>query len=415
MSEPTRDASSQEELNQRVERAINAMRQGRMVILVDDEDRENEGDLCMAAEKVTPEAINFMAANGRGLICLALTQRRAQELQLQMMVPESRNTAAFGTAFTVSIEARTGVTTGISAADRARTIQVACDPRSGPQDLARPGHVFPLIAKPGGVLRRTGQTEGAVDLARMAGLRPAGVICEVMNEDGTMARMKELREFGARHDLPLLSVADLIRFRLQNENLVEVYAEAEMPSAFGRFRAVVFKNAIDNVDHIALVCGELNPEQPTLVRVHSECLTGDAFGSMRCDCGQQLEAAMQMVQAEGRGVILYMRQEGRGIGLANKIKAYALQDTEGLDTVQANERLGFPPDARDYGVGMQILRQLGLSKLRVITNNPRKRAGLEGFGLEIVERVPLEIEPNKDNIRYLQTKQEKLGHMLNLF
>lgn len=415
MTESSRNAANEEELNRRVELAIRAMRQGQMVVLVDDEDRENEGDLCMAAEKVTPDAINFMATKARGLICLALTARRARDLQLQMMVPEASNTAAFGTAFTVSIEARTGVTTGISAADRARTIHVACDPRSGPGDLARPGHVFPLIAKPGGVLRRSGQTEGAVDLARMAGLRPAGVICEVMNEDGTMARMPELREFAKQHELPILSVADLIRFRLQNENLVELYAEAEMPSAFGRFRALVFKNAIDNVDHIALVCGEIQGAEPTLVRVHSECLTGDAFGSLRCDCGEQLEGAMQMVQAAGSGVILYMRQEGRGIGLANKIKAYSLQDTEGLDTVQANERLGFPPDARDYGVGMQILKQLGLSKLRVITNNPRKRAGLEGYGLEIVERVPLEIEPNKDNIRYLQTKQEKLGHMLNLF
>ena len=415
MTDSSRNAANQDELNRRVELAINAMRQGRMVILVDDEDRENEGDLCMAAEKVSPDAINFMAKHGRGLICLALTARRGQELQLQMMVPEGRNTAAFGTAFTVSIEARTGVTTGISAADRARTIQVACDPRSGPGDLARPGHVFPLIAKPGGVLRRSGQTEGAVDLARMAGLRPAGVICEVMNEDGSMSRMPELRKFAKEFDLPILSIADMIRFRLQNETLVELYAEAELPSAFGRFRSLVFKNAIDNVDHIALVCGEIDPEEPTLVRVHSECLTGDAFSSLRCDCGQQLEASMKMIQEAGRGVILYMRQEGRGIGLANKIKAYALQDTEGLDTVQANERLGFPPDARDYGVGMQILRELGLRKLRVITNNPRKRAGLEGYGLEIVDRVPLQIKPNKDNIRYLQTKQEKLGHMLNLF
>ena len=409
-----RDASSDPQLIERVERALADIRRGRMLILIDDEDRENEGDLCMAAEKVDADAINFMAKEGRGLICLALTPERAEQLHLQMMVPEAQNDTPFGTAFTVSIEARTGITTGISAADRARTVQVAVDPKSRPGDLSRPGHVFPLIAKPGGVLRRAGQTEGAVELARMAGLRPAGVICEIMNDDGTMARMTDLRAFAGRHRLSILSIADLIRFRLLTEDLVYACAEAELPSTFGDFRAIVFKNSIDHVDHVALVRGEIRAEHPTLVRVHSECLTGDAFGSLRCDCGEQLQTALKMIQEEGSGVILYMRQEGRGIGLANKIKAYALQDNEGLDTVQANERLGFPADARDYGVGMQILRKLGLGKMRVITNNPLKRAGLEGYGLEITERVPLEVLPNEKNMDYLRTKREKLGHILNL-
>ena len=414
MPAETREARSDQELIERVERALADIRRGRMIILVDDEDRENEGDLCMAAEKVDADAINFMAKEGRGLICLALTPERAEQLHLQMMVPEAQNDTPFGTAFTVSIEARIGVTTGISAADRARTVQVAVNPASGPGDLARPGHVFPLIAKPGGVLRRAGQTEGAVDLARMAGLRRAGVICEIMNDDGTMARMSDLRAFAGRHGLAILSIADLIRFRLLTEDLVHACAEAELPSAFGDFRAIVFKNSIDHVDHIALVRGEIRADHPTLVRVHSECLTGDAFGSLRCDCGEQLQTALKMIQEEGSGVILYMRQEGRGIGLANKIKAYALQDQEGLDTVQANERLGFPADARDYGVGMQILRKLGLGKMRVVTNNPLKRAGLEGYGLKIVERVPLEVQPNEKNMDYLRTKREKLGHILNL-
>ena len=414
MPESSRDAQTDQELIERVERCLVDLRRGRMIILVDDEDRENEGDICVAAEKVTPDTINFMATHGRGLICLALTEQRAHELHLQMMVPEAQNSTRFGTAFTVSIEARTGVTTGISAADRARTVQVAVDPAASPGDLARPGHVFPLIAKQGGVLRRAGQTEGAMDLARMAGLRPAGVICEIMNDDGTMARMPDLRRFGKEHGLPILSIADLIRFRLRTEDLVHAYAEAELPSSFGDFRSVVFKNSIDHVDHVALVRGTIDPEVPTLVRVHSECLTGDAFGSLRCDCGEQLQTAMKMIQEEGSGVILYMRQEGRGIGLANKIKAYSLQDGEGLDTVQANERLGFPPDARDYGVGMQILRKLGVAKMRVITNNPLKRAGLEGYGLEIVERVPIEVRPNEKNLDYLRTKREKLGHILNL-
>ncbi len=407
-------ANEREEVIARVETALEDIRAGRMVILVDDEDRENEGDLCMAAEQCTPETINFMAMYGRGLICLALTPERALQLDLSMMVPDAQNTTPFGTAFTVSIEAREGVTTGISAADRAHTIRVAMDPNTRPSDVSRPGHVFPLIAKPGGVLRRTGQTEGAVDLARLAGLKPAGVICEIMNDDGSMARMPDLEVFATEHELRIISIADLIKYRMRTEALVTQSAEATLPSLFGDFRAIVFKNEIDHVDHIALVCGEIVPGKPTLVRVHSECLTGDAFGSLRCDCGEQLQTAMKMIQEEGSGVILYMRQEGRGIGLANKIKAYALQDGEGLDTVQANERLGFPPDARDYGVGMQILRKLGVGKMRMITNNPRKRAGLEGHGLEIVERVPIEVRPNEKNMEYLRTKREKLGHILNL-
>ena len=399
---------------ERAELALEEIRAGRMIILVDDEDRENEGDLCLAAESVTSEAINFMAKHGRGLICLALTAERAEQLDLQMMVPDEANTTPFGTAFTVSIEARDGVTTGISAADRATTIRVALDPESGPQNLTRPGHVFPLIAKEGGVLRRTGQTEGAVDLARLAGLRPAGVICEIMNDDGTMARLPELRAFAREHRLRILSIADLIKYRMHTESHVYRAAEASLPSRFGDFRTIVFKNEIDHVDHIALVCGEIRSEVPTLVRVHSECLTGDAFGSLRCDCRDQLHTALKMISEEGCGVLLYMRQEGRGIGLANKIRAYALQDEEGLDTVQANERLGFPADARDFGVGAQILRNLGVGKMRLLTNNPAKRAGLEGYELEIVERVQLEVQPNETNVEYLRTKRDKLGHLLNL-
>jgi 3,4-dihydroxy 2-butanone 4-phosphate synthase/GTP cyclohydrolase II len=409
-----RDSERTDPALERVRAAIKEIRAGRMVILVDDEDRENEGDLCLAAEFVTPEAINFMAKEGRGLICLALTEGRARELELGMMVPEHQNTAQFGTAFTVSIEARDGVTTGISAADRARTIQVAVDLRSRPNDLSRPGHVFPLIAKQGGVLRRIGQTEGAVDLARLAGLRPCGVICEVMNDDGTMARRPDLDVFAKEHGLRIVSVADLIKYRYHTEDLVRAYASAQLPSEYGDFRAVVFKNDLDQVDHIALVRGEIDPEQATLVRVHSECLTGDIFGSRRCDCGEQLQVALRRIQEEGTGILLYMRQEGRGIGLANKIKAYELQDTEGLDTVQANERLGFPADLRDFGVGMQILVKLGVRRLRLMTNNPAKRAGLEAHGLELVERVPIEIEPNEENLSYLRTKREKLGHILNL-
>jgi 3,4-dihydroxy 2-butanone 4-phosphate synthase/GTP cyclohydrolase II len=398
-----------------VDVAIEEIRQGRMVILVDDEDRENEGDLCMAAELVTPEAINFMARFGRGLICLPLTEEKLRQLRLHMMVQDAENNSPYGTAFTVSIEAREGVTTGISAADRAKTILAAIKDDAKPADLVRPGHIFPLRARDGGVLRRTGQTEGSVDLARLAGLRPAGVICEIMNDDGTMARMPDLVVFARQHGLKICTIADLIQYRLRNEKLVRRGAEAIVPTrAGGDMRTYVYENDIDHVDHVALVKGEIRPDDAVLVRVHSECLTGDAFGSLRCDCCEQLEAAMKLIQEEGRGVILYMRQEGRGIGLKNKIKAYSLQDDEGLDTVQANQRLGFPPDLRDYGVGAQILVDLGVRKMRLLTNNPGKRAGIEGYGLTIVERVPLEIQPNARNLDYLRTKKEKLGHVLHL-
>jgi 3,4-dihydroxy 2-butanone 4-phosphate synthase/GTP cyclohydrolase II len=397
-----------------VEAAIADVRAGKMVILVDDEDRENEGDLCIAAEKVTPEAINFMAKYGRGLICLSLTEERLEQLRLSMMVPDYENSSSYGTAFTVSIEARHGVTTGISAADRATTVLTAIADDAKSSDLTRPGHVFPLRAREGGVLRRAGQTEGSVDLARLAGLKPAGVICEIMNDDGTMARLPDLVEFSERHDVKIVTIADLIQYRLRNEKLVKRAARAELPTAYGEFRAIVFENEIDHVDHMALVRGEIGPEDAVLVRVHSECMTGEVFGSQRCDCGEQLEAALKMIDDEGAGVLLYMRQEGRGIGLKNKIRAYELQDEEGLDTVEANERLGFPADLRDYGVGAQILADLGVRRMRLITNNPGKRAGIEGYGLEIVERVALEIEPNEKNLEYLRTKKEKLGHILHL-
>jgi 3,4-dihydroxy 2-butanone 4-phosphate synthase/GTP cyclohydrolase II len=398
-----------------VEAAIADIRAGKLVILVDDADRENEGDLCIAAEKVTPEAINFMARFGRGLICLSMTEQQLDRLNLGMMVPDWENTSGFGTAFTVSIEARRGVTTGISAADRATTILTAIADDAKPSDIARPGHVFPLRARPGGVLRRAGQTEGSVDLARLAELKPAGVICEIMNDDGTMARMPDLIEFSRRHGVKIVSIAALIHYRLRVEKLVRRAALATMPTrAGGEFRCIVYENDIDHIDHMALVKGEIGPDDAVLVRVHSECLTGDAFGSLRCDCGEQLEAAMKLIEAEGQGVLLYMRQEGRGIGLKNKIRAYGLQDDEGLDTVQANERLGFPADLRDYGVGAQILVDLGVRKMRMITNNPGKRAGIEGYGLTIVDRVPLEIAPNEKNLEYLRTKKEKLGHVLHL-
>jgi len=398
-----------------IEDAIAAIGQGDMVIVVDDADRENEGDLCIAAEKVTPEAINFMAKYGRGLICLSMTEQQLDRLNLSMMVPDWENTSGFGTAFTVSIEARRGVTTGISAADRATTILTAIADDAKPSDIARPGHVFPLRARPGGVLRRAGQTEGSVDLARLAELKPAGVICEIMNDDGTMARMSDLIEFSRRHGVKIVSIADLIQYRLRKEKLVRRAAVAMMPTrAGGEFKCIVYENDIDHIDHMALVKGEIGPDDAVLVRVHSECLTGDAFGSLRCDCGEQLEAALKLIEAEGQGVLLYMRQEGRGIGLKNKIRAYGLQDEEGLDTVQANERLGFPADLRDYGVGAQILVDLGVRKMRMITNNPGKRAGIEGYGLAIVDRVPLEVAPNEKNLEYLRTKKEKLGHVLHL-
>ena len=398
-----------------VEAGLADIRAGKMVILVDDDDRENEGDLCFAAEKVTPDAINFMATHGRGLICLSLTEDRLERLNLSLMVPEWENASGFGTAFTVSIEAREGVTTGISASDRATTIRAATAEDAAPTDIVRPGHIFPLRAREGGVLRRAGQTEGSVDLARLAGLQAAGVICEIMNEDGGMARMPDLVKFGKQHDIKIVTIADLIQYRLRKEKLVRRVAEAAMPTGIaGDFRCLVYENDIDHIDHMALVKGEISPDDPILVRVHSECLTGDAFGSMRCDCGEQLDAALKMIDGAGRGVLLYMRQEGRGIGLKNKIRAYGLQDEEGLDTVQANERLGFPADLRDYGVGAQILYDLGVRNMRIITNNPGKRAGIEGYGLTIVDRVPLEIAPNEKNLEYLRTKKEKLGHVLHL-
>ena len=393
-----------------IEEAIADIKKGKMVILIDDEDRENEGDLTIAAEKATPQTINFMAKYGRGLICLSLTPERVDELGLPMMT--SDNTSRFGTAFTVSIEAKRGVTTGISASDRARTILTAIKPKTKPGDLARPGHIFPLRSQPGGVLQRAGQTEGSVDLARLAGLYPAGVICEIMNDDGTMARVPQLAKFARRYNLKIVTIKDLIQYRMRNECLVTRVATTKLPSVYGGdFTAIVFESMVDQSAHIALIKGKINPAEEVLVRVHSECLTGDVFGSRRCDCGEQIHKAMNIIKKEGKGVLLYMRQEGRGIGLVNKLKAYELQD-KGLDTVEANVRLGFAPDLRDYGIGAQILVNLGVRRMRLMTNNPKKLIGLEGYGLRIVERVPIETKPHGKNIHYLKTKKNKLGHIL---
>jgi 3,4-dihydroxy 2-butanone 4-phosphate synthase/GTP cyclohydrolase II len=395
-----------------IKEVIEDLRQGKIIILVDDESRENEGDLTIAAEKVTPEAINFMAKYGRGLICLALSPEIVERLKLTPMAYDNRS--PYNTAFTVSIEARQGVTTGISAADRAHTILTAVADDAKPDDLIHPGHVFPLRARRGGVLFRSGQTEGSVDLACIAGMKSTAVICEVMNDDGTMARMPDLEKFAKKHDLKIATVADIIAYRMRNESFVHKMAETILPTPYGEFKAIAFVNDIDDYEHLALVKGEINPEKEIMVRVHSECLTGDVFSSYRCDCGEQLKKAMSMVQQEGLGVILYLLQEGRGIGLANKLKAYALQDN-GMDTVEANEELGFDADLRDYGVGAQILAALGIRKMRLITNNPKKIVGLEGYGLQVTGRVPIEIEPRPENLKYLLTKCQKLGHLMKNF
>ena len=397
----------------RVEKALEELRAGRMVILVDDADRENEGDLVLAAQFVTPEAINFMAKHARGLVCLSLTEAQVKRLGLTMMVTENQST--FATAFTVSIEGARGVTTGISAADRAATIQLAIDPAARPEDVVRPGHVFPLRARPGGVLVRAGQTEGSVDLARLAGLNPAGVICEVMNDDGTMARMPDLEKFAALHGLHLLGVADVIHYRMQREALVRRGAEARVPTAFGgEMRCIAYENDVDSAQHVALVKGSWEPDEPVLVRVHSKCLTGDVFGSRRCDCGPQLHRALEMIDQAGKGVLVYLDQEGRGIGLINKLRAYNLQDA-GADTVEANHKLGFKADLRDYGIGAQILRDVGVRKMRLMTNNPKKVDGLKKlYDLEVIERVPIEAGHSAENDNYLQVKRDKMGHLLSL-
>jgi 3,4-dihydroxy 2-butanone 4-phosphate synthase/GTP cyclohydrolase II len=392
-----------------ISEAVDAIRNGRMIIVVDDEDRENEGDLTIAAEKITPEIINFMARHGRGLICMPMTEERLAELDLPQMVPD--NTARFSTAFCVSIEAKHTTSTGISAADRAATVLAAIDPRTRPGDLARPGHMFPLKARDGGVLVRAGQTEAAVDLARIAGLYPAGVICEIMNDDGTMARVPDLIKFARKHKLLMITIADLIQYRMKTEALVKRAAAASLPTEHGEFRVIAYESAIDGETHVALVKGEIGDGERVLVRVHSKCLTGDVFHSARCDCGPQLDAAMQRIAEEGRGVLLYLNQEGRGIGLANKIRAYELQD-QGLDTVEANERLGFKADQRDYGIGVQILKDLGVKSMRLLSNNPRKLVGLEGYGLSVAEWLPLEIPASEFTKRYLTTKKLKLGHKL---
>jgi 3,4-dihydroxy 2-butanone 4-phosphate synthase / GTP cyclohydrolase II len=394
-----------------VKEAVELYQRGQLVIIVDDEDRENEGDLCVAAEKVTPEAVNFMAKHGRGLICLALTEERCTELDLPLMV--ENNTSNYGTAFTVSIEARGRVTTGISAFDRAETVKAAIDPKTRPQDLLRPGHLFPLRARKGGVLKRAGQTEASVDLAAIAGMTPAAVICEIMNEDGTMARMPDLRQFALHHGLKIISVADIIKYRMQHEKHVHCLASPRLPTPYGEFRVYAYKSDITGEEHVAMVMGEIAEDDHVLVRVHSSCLTGDVLHSARCDCGHQLERAFELIANEKKGVILYLLQEGRGIGLINKLKAYELQD-QGHDTIEANAKLGFAPDIRDYGTGSQILRDLGVRKIRLMTNNPAKYVAIEGFGLEIVERVPLEIAPSKDTQKYLEAKKTKLGHILEL-
>jgi 3,4-dihydroxy 2-butanone 4-phosphate synthase/GTP cyclohydrolase II len=393
-----------------IEEAIEDIREGKFVVVVDAPDRENEGDLTIAAQFATPEAINFMATHARGLICLCLTEERCDVLNLKPMT--YNNETPFETAFTISIEAREGVTTGISAADRSRTIQVAIDPSKGPEDVVQPGHVFPLRARPGGVLQRTGQTEASVDLARLAGLNPAGVVCEIMNEDGTMARVPDLAEYCREHDLKMITVADLVEYRRRHEKLVERTTTVRLPTAVGDFTAVAFRELLTGKHHLALVRGHVEGEENVLVRVHSECLTGDVFHSLRCDCGEQLDLALQRIAAEERGVLLYMAQEGRGIGLLNKLKAYELQEN-GLDTVEANVELGFPPDAREWGIGNQILADLGLSTIRILTNNPRKITGIEGFGLTVVEQLPIEVPPNAENRHYLETKRAKLGHRLH--
>ena len=392
-----------------VEEAIEEFRAGRFLVVVDDADRENEGDLILPAEVVTPDAINFMAKHGRGLICMPMTEERLDELGIPLMVGPSRNTSSHGTPFTVSVEARKGVSTGISAYDRAQTVRVLIDPRTRPDDIAMPGHMFPLRARPGGVLVRAGHTEATIDLCRLAGRYPAGVLCEIMKGDGTMARLPDLRAFARRHGLKILAIRDLIAYRMERERLVHRVSEARLPTRFGEFRVIGFRAQYDPDEHVALVMGDIADADPVLIRVHDQCVTGDVFGSLRCDCGPQLEEAQKLIAEEGRGLILYMRQEGRGIGLHNKIRAYALQE-QGLDTVEANEALGFPADKRDYGIGMQILVDLGVKRLRLLTNNPAKRAGLEGYGLEVVERVPIEIHPNPHNLRYLETKRDKMGH-----